>query len=698
MHQHRPQMRHVRRHIHRIRQHPLHHETHRPHRRLEALSRFDPRVRLHILHKSEATQIVGPLKLIVVVEARIRDQCNMPNHRHSHYQQTNLQSRHGRHLSAARPRPAAPGSCQCISPDPRPCPQYNGPVPSTRRQLIAGLAPLAIAGCNRGVRDYARLDLASFKPQQNLLRPAAAGPTALRGHLGRRILQCVENRVLAQDVNRLVSPFRRRDEKSCWQTEFWGKWALSAASAWKCTRDNRLAEALARSSNALIATQSEDGYIGNYAPNRRLEAWDIWGRKYTLLGLLACHEVCGEKSALSAARRLADHLLTEIGPGRADIVRTGNYRGMASSSILGPLITLYRATSDERYIQLAGHIVRRWSSEDGPQLIEKALAGVPVAQRFPRPEKWFSWENGQKAYEMMSCYEGLLDLYRITGARQYLDATVKAFENIRDTEILPAGSGSSIECWHGGARQPHLPAPDMMETCVSTTWMSLCASLLQLTADPRYADEIERTAYNALLGALAPDARSFAKYSSLDGVRGPGEPQCGMGTHCCTANGPRGLLMLPEIAALQDPAGITINLFIASQQTLPLPTGGTVGLTIDTDYPISGAVRITLHPDSPRRFPLRLRTPSWTGSSGYRTYDRLWRPGDHIAVVFPMNIRPIPSGPFTAYARGPVLLARDTRGPAANAWITAQTPAGDLIDYSSAGNTWDDRSRYRVWL
>lgn len=571
-------------------------------------------------------------------------------------------------------------------------------MPPSRRHLLAALTALAAPACRRGVHDDARLDPASFRPQSDLLRPSPAGPVPLRGHLGRRIVECLENRVLAQDLDRLVAPFRHQDEKSCWQTEFWGKWALSAASAWRTTRDARLAEAIARSARSIIATQSEDGYIGNYAPSRRLEAWDIWGRKYTLAGLLACHEVCGEKSALDAARRLADHLLTEIGPGRADIVRTGNYRGMASSSILGPLVALFRATGDERYIQLAGHIVRRWSSENGPQLIEKALAGVPVAERFPRPEKWFSWENGGKAYEMMSCYEGLLDLYRVTGTHPYLDATVKAFENIRDTEILPAGSGSSRECWHGGAHSPHLPAPDMMETCVTTTWMGLCSNLLTLTGDPRYADEIERTAYNALLGALSPDARSFAKYSPLDGVRSHGEPQCNMGIHCCTANGPRGLFLLPEIAAMQDAQGITVNLFIASETTLALPAGGSVRLSIGTGYPVSGTVKITLHPDSPRRFRLRLRTPAWAGDPGYRTFDRLWRPGDCIAVDFPMDIRPIGSGRFTAYARGPVLLARDSRGPAANAWITAQTPAGDLIDYSSAGNTWDESSRYRVWL
>lgn len=571
-------------------------------------------------------------------------------------------------------------------------------MPSTRRQLLTALGPAAVLACKKVVRDDSRLDLASFQPFSDLLRPASTGVTSLRGHLGRRILQCIENRILAQDLNRLIEPYRHRDERSCWQTEFWGKWALSAAAAWRCTRDPRLAEALARSSHALIATQSADGYIGNYASSRHLEAWDVWGRKYTIFGLLAAHEVCGDKSALNAARRLADHLLTEIGPGHADIVLTGNYRGMASTSILGALISLFRATSDERYVQLAGHIVRRWSSSGGPQLIEKALAGVPVAERFPRPAKWFSWENGEKAYEMMSCYEGLLELYRITGTRQYLDAAVKVFENILDTEILPAGSGSSRECWFGGALAPHLPAPDMMETCVSTTWMGLCASLLKLTGDARYADQIERTAYNALLGALSPDARSFAKYSPLDGVRSHGEPQCGMGLHCCTANGPRGLLLLPEIAVMQDSTGIAVNLFIDSESVVVIPGGGSVRISIETGYPATGGVRITLHPDSARRFTLRLRNPAWTGSSGYRTYERVWRPGDTVNVDLDMDLRGISSGPFTAYMRGPILLARDARGPAAGAWITAHTPAGQLCDFSSAGSTWDERSRYRVWL
>ncbi len=215
---------------------------------------------------------------------------------------------------------------------------------------------------------------------------------------------------------------------------------------------------LGQSVHELLATQSPDGYIGNYARGSHLEGWDVWGRKYTLLGLLAWYDLTADAAALRGAQRLADHLLREVGPGAADIVTLGLYRGMAASSVLEPMVRLYRRTHDERYLRFAEYILDRWSSAKGPQLIEKA--GVPVAERFPAPKKWWSWENGQKAYEMMSCYAGLVELYRETGWLSALSAAVRTFESIRDTEINVAGSGSAAECWYGGqARQTEvLPA------------------------------------------------------------------------------------------------------------------------------------------------------------------------------------------------------------------------------------------------
>ncbi len=127
-------------------------------------------------------------------------------------------------------------------------------------------------------------------------------------------------------------------------------------------------------------------YIGNYSKEAQLQHWDVWGRKYTMLGLLAYYDISEDNKALLAARKLADHLLTQVGPEKVDIVKTGNYRGMPSSSILEPMVLLYKHTGEARYLDFAKYIAAQWETPDGPQLISKALDGLNVAERFPFPE------------------------------------------------------------------------------------------------------------------------------------------------------------------------------------------------------------------------------------------------------------------------------------------------------------------------
>ena len=116
-----------------------------------------------------------------------------------------------------------------------------------------------------------------------LTNAAASSPT---GFIGDRLEAAYKNRILAQDANRLVKPFLNRTETSCWQTEFWGKWFTSAILAYRYKPTPELKAVLDKSVADLIATQSPDGYIGNYAPEKHLQQWDIWGRKYCMLGLI----------------------------------------------------------------------------------------------------------------------------------------------------------------------------------------------------------------------------------------------------------------------------------------------------------------------------------------------------------------------------------------------------------------------------
>ena len=226
----------------------------------------------------------------------------------------------------------------------------------------------------------------------------------ISGYLGQRIDACIEYRVKAQDVDHLVEPFRHKEETSRWQSEFWGKWIQGAIASYRYDKDPELYKIIKNGAELLMETQLPNGYIGNYSEEAQLNQWDIWGRKYTALGLIAYYDLSGDRKALDAACRVIDHLMTQVGPGKVNIVTTGNYIGMPSSSVLEPVMYLYNRTRQDKYLDFAKYIVKQWETPEGPRLISKAIADIPVAGRFPHPKVWFSPENGQKAYEMMACW------------------------------------------------------------------------------------------------------------------------------------------------------------------------------------------------------------------------------------------------------------------------------------------------------
>ncbi|MFN8240947.1 MAG: glycoside hydrolase family 127 protein [Bacteroidales bacterium] len=573
------------------------------------------------------------------------------------------------------------------------------------------------------------------------------------GFLGEKMDLCISHRIKDLDFDQFVEPFRHREETRLWQGEFFGKLMLAAIESYKYNNDPVMLGKISKAFRDFIATQTPDGYIGNYSQAAQLEQWDIWCRKYSLLALLSFNSLTGDKSALDAAIRLADYTITQVGPGKISIVKTGNYRGMPSSSILEPIVLLYKQTGEARFLDFAKYIVKEWETEDGPKLISKALAGIPVAQRFPFPSSWWSYENGMKAYEMMSCYDGLLELYTITRDQAYLKAAEKSAESIIQNEINIAGSGSAFECWYNGARYQTEPAYHMMETCVTFTWMKFCLKLLSITGNPEYADQFERSAYNALPASMRSDGSQIAKYSPLEGLRDEGEKQCGMNINCCNANGPRGFMLIPSFAVSTGNDSLTINLYNSFNATVLTPGKGTMNIALRTDYPATGHIGISIEPSKEVEMNIFLRIPSWSRSNmvaingisvgkpeagSYFRLNRKWQKGDLITLNLDPVARVVNLNGCQAIVKGPVVLARDSRfidgyvdevalvsskndivelKPVVKniqgVWLTYEAPLTlgtnlegsfrtpkqvTFCDFASAGNTWLPDSRYRVWI
>ena len=631
------------------------------------------------------------------------------------------------------------------------------------------------------------------------------GDVRLKGRLGERLDAMIARHVASRDVDYITAPFMEKTEtKGWWQTEFWGKWMHSAVPHLRYvgngepgTGNGSLRSKIERGIESMLASQEPSGYIGNYPDELRCgEGWDVWGMKYTMMGLLHYFDAIEimqgkgkgekgrEKEVLEACKRLCDYVIGEVGPngkrGR-ELWQTGNWSGYASSSILEPVVWLYKRVAErdgkdaaQKYIDFATYIVKGMSEpESGPRLIDLALRGVSVADRNGygnAPEKHGGYvmkHNRWRAYEMMSCYQGLLEYCEILKLCKYentqcpmsavddiLKAAIMTAEDIVKEEVNLAGGCASSEAWFYGAKKQHLPYVHLQETCVTTTWMRFCEKLLEVTDDPKWADQIERTFYNAYLGALRSDGGEFAAYTPLTGNRWYGMNHCFMHTDCCTANGPRGFLcFLKELFTTRGDAA-TFNFYSSALVKGELSNGRKVAFDMYSLYPRTDYVRIVSHTEGAA--PVRLRIPAWSAKTEVKlsgkvldgvaagshfTIERDWKLGDIVEVKFDMPVVAHTLDHHVAFTRGPVLLARDSRfadgdmtepfrrgikdgqimptfaavrAPSDDIWMafSATLPIGShtenpearnpstvlFCDYASAGNTWTRANFYRTWF
>ena len=600
------------------------------------------------------------------------------------------------------------------------------------------------------------------------------GDVQLKGGLGERLDRMIARHVVACDVDYITAPFLEKTEtKRWWQTEFWGKWMHSAAPYAVYSGSEALKASMDRGIDRMLSSQEAGGYIGNYPDELRCgEGWDVWGMKYTMMGLMHYYDYASRRptdrsaAALAACKKLCDYVIAEIGPngkrGR-ELWQTGNWSGYASSSILEPVMWLYKRTKEQKYLDFATYIVKGMTEpKKGPRLLDLALKGVSVADRndpdFKADAEWaYVCKYGRsKAYEMMSCYQGLLEYYEVTGRKELFDAAVKTADDIVKEEINLAGGCACSEAWFHGARKQHLPYLRLQETCVTTTWMRFCEKLLEMTDDPKWADQLERTFYNAYLGAMKPDGSEFAGYTPLSGDRYHGQHHCYMHTDCCTANGPRGFLcFLKELFSTRGDKA-TFNFYASALVKGELSGGRKVAFDMYSLYPRTDYARIVSHTEGVGVVPLRLRIPAWSAKTtvklngkalegvaagGYFTVEREWKLGDIVEVQFDMPVVAHVQEHSVAFTRGPVLLARDSRFadgdlaepyrhgvkdgaempgfaavrvPTDDMWMafSATVPIGShhanpegaipstvfFCDYASAGSEWRRCNYYRTWF
>ena len=525
---------------------------------------------------------------------------------------------------------------------------------------------------------------------------------------------------------KFVEQYRKQPDAPtlAWRGEYWGKMMRGAVSVYVYTKSEKLYEILDATIRDMLTVAESDGRVSTYERKNEFQGWDIWCRKYVLLGMLYFYDICRsdklKAQIIEFSIKHTDYIIDRIGEDKLDITKaSSNWYGINSSSLLEPVVWLYKQTGEVRFLRFADYIVKRGGA-DGTNVFELAYKNDLMPYQY----------GVSKAYELTSCFEGLAAYYEVTGIEKYKTAAINFGYAILNSDVSIIGSlGCTHELLdHTAIRQTSQRGEQKQETCVTVTWMKYCATLYRLTGDRRFADAIETSFYNAYLGSFNTEHKEsewmrsifrntpminilkssfmpFDSYSPLTpGTRGiavGGNQVLFDGSYygCCACIGSVGLGIYASHRLLRSENGITLSFFDDGQSEVNIK-GKTVKIAVEGNYPKCGDLKISVESKEPLSFEFRIRIPSWSNNNvitsnmehciddGFAVFRGEWKGINDIFISFDMSVRelyPISwesdiiytdmtgtcCGPITVYhnpeyddyialVKGPIVLAADS--------------------------------------
>ncbi len=415
-----------------------------------------------------------------------------------------------------------------------------------------------------------------------------------------------------------------------WQGEFWGKLVLSMCRVYLWKKDGKIKKILSDTVEKVLSYQDGDGYIGTYKdPKYIMHAdpvegakvrghlcewnWNIWCRKYTLWAMLEAYEILGDEKILTACRRFSDCLIETLKEQNVHICETGTFFGTPSGSILKPMLLLYRITGEQRYFELARSIADGFENDSTHciKIISKALSDIPVHMwglDIPKTDARIL-ETCGKIYETLSCYDGILELYRLTGEARYLTATEKFIELLMKYEYNTLFSvGFNDVFIFGGSVQDSIT-----EHCDVIHFMRVLGELYKLTSNVRYMHIFDLAFINPYLAGIRRDCKWGAR-----GIKSAGQHMYAFGqsgmkhSHCCVNNIPRGFVNAAECAVMHDHGRVYVNLYLPASADIDLGNGERIGLKVSDGYMQHCKVSIGIDASINEKKALMLRIPDWS--------------------------------------------------------------------------------------
>ena len=464
------------------------------------------------------------------------------------------------------------------------------------------------------------------------------------------------------------------------------------AAAWEYAR--RPSDALLRAQRELTAivaaAQQPDGYLSSVVEAQgRGRYHDLpWSHELYCAGHLMQAAVAqvratGDRGLLTVAVRFADHLVETFGEDRRHDVD-------GHPEVETALVELFRETGNRSYLELAryfvdarGHGLTAGHGEEPTYFSDR----VPVRD-----------QTSVEGHAVRAVYlgAGAADVAVELRDEELLGALTRQFADMVATKAyLTGGLGSRWDREAFGDAYELPPDRAYAETCAAVGGVHWAWRMLLATGDRFYADVAERMLHNGFAAGVSLSGGEYFYVNPLqlrsgahpDDDRSPAHGRRGwFDCACCPPNVMRTLASLDSYLATTDDDGVQVHLYAPSE----IDAAG-VRLTVGTDYPWDGRIRVRVDatPDGP--WTLSLRVPGWAAGAGltvageqqratagaYARVRRQWRAGEVAELVLPMDVRMVVADDRVDAVRGCVAVER---GPLVYAVEQVDQPAGVTVD------------------
>ncbi len=491
---------------------------------------------------------------------------------------------------------------------------------------------------------------------------------------------------------------------------------LMEAMAWEIGRTGDAAmDARFRALTARIArVQEPDGYLNtNFGrPGQRPRYSDLeWGHElysygHLLQAAIARVRTTGEDEFVGIARRVADHVCEAFGP-------DGIQRVDGHPEIELALAEWSRCTGDPRYLDQARLFVERRG--------HGVLADIEFGRAYFQDDVPVRDARVLRGHAVRALYltAGAIDVAVEDEDAELLEALRgQVATTIARRTYLTGGMGAHHEGESFGLDHELPPDRAYSETCAGVAAVMVGHRLLLATGEESYADLVERTLYNVVATSPATDGRSFFYTNTLH-QREPGaEPPLDVASprassslrapwfevSCCPTNVARTFASLGAYLATATDDGVQVHQWASSEIATALADGSRVRLRVQTDYPRSGAIRVTIDESRAEPWSLSLRIPAWaTGATvaiagappvaatpGAHVVRRAFAPGDVIEVSLPVAPRWTWPDPrvdavrgAVAVERGPLVMALESVDLGSSVNDVVVRPDAGLVDHAT---------------